>query len=100
MGYNLINPNDEFGLTRAMWFKEKQGASCMSPMLVFPKRNLRSEKRLPLVPMKPSGSIWTLPMGSPLPKQLAQVVKDGAYDPCRKESIDYNGGWSPECWLN
>jgi len=22
----VINPNDEFGLTRAMWFKEKQGA--------------------------------------------------------------------------
>ena len=21
----VINPNDEFGLTRAMWFKEKQG---------------------------------------------------------------------------
>ena len=23
----VINPNDEFGLTRAMWFKEKLGAS-------------------------------------------------------------------------
>ena len=23
----VINPNDEFGLTRAMWFKEKQNAS-------------------------------------------------------------------------
>ena len=23
----VINPNDEFGLTRAMWFKERQGAS-------------------------------------------------------------------------
>ena len=23
----VINPNDEFGLTRAMWFKEKQGAN-------------------------------------------------------------------------
>ena len=22
----VINPNDEFGLTRAIWFKEKQGA--------------------------------------------------------------------------
>ena len=22
----VINPNDEFGLTRALWFKEKQGA--------------------------------------------------------------------------
>ena len=22
----IINPNDEFGLTRSMWFKEKQGA--------------------------------------------------------------------------
>ena len=22
----IINPNDEFGLTRAMWFKEKEGA--------------------------------------------------------------------------
>ena len=22
----VINPNDEFGLTRAMWFKEKQSA--------------------------------------------------------------------------
>ena len=24
----VINPNDEFGLTRAMWFKEKQGCLC------------------------------------------------------------------------
>lgn len=24
----VINPNDEFGLTRAMWFKEKQGSQC------------------------------------------------------------------------
>ena len=23
----VINPNDEFGLTRAMWFKEKNGAT-------------------------------------------------------------------------
>ena len=23
----VINPNDEFGLTRAMWFKEKQNAT-------------------------------------------------------------------------
>ena len=23
----VINPNDEFGLTRAMWFKDKQGAT-------------------------------------------------------------------------
>ena len=23
----VINPNDEYGLTRAMWFKEKQGAT-------------------------------------------------------------------------
>ena len=23
----VIKPNDEFGLTRAMWFKEKQGAA-------------------------------------------------------------------------
>ena len=23
----VINPNDEFGLTRAMWFKEKDGAA-------------------------------------------------------------------------
>ena len=23
----VINPNDEFGLNRAMWFKEKQGSN-------------------------------------------------------------------------
>jgi electron transfer flavoprotein beta subunit len=26
----VINPNDEFGLTRAIWFQEQQGASCNS----------------------------------------------------------------------
>ena len=26
-GTIIINPNDEFGLTRAMWFKEKAGAT-------------------------------------------------------------------------
>ena len=35
----IINPNDEFGLTRAMWFKEKQGATVDVIMSVFRKLN-------------------------------------------------------------
>ena len=31
----VINPNDEFGLTRAIWFKEKNMLLSMSSMLVY-----------------------------------------------------------------
>jgi electron transfer flavoprotein beta subunit len=29
----VINPNDEFGLTRAIWFQEQQGATVTVKML-------------------------------------------------------------------
>ena len=48
----VINPNDEFGLTRAIWFKEKIMLLSMSSMLVFQIQSQHLEKHLRLVQTK------------------------------------------------
>ncbi|HPF11999.1 MAG TPA: electron transfer flavoprotein subunit beta/FixA family protein [Flavobacteriaceae bacterium] len=93
----VINPNDEFGLTRAMWFKEKQGASVHVANVGGPETEPTLRKALAIgadeairINMNPTD-------GFSVAKQLAQVVKDGAYDLilAGRESIDYNGGMVP-----
>jgi electron transfer flavoprotein beta subunit len=48
----VINPNDEFGLTRAIWFQEQQGATVTVAMLADRKQTLR--KALAIMQTKPS----------------------------------------------
>ncbi|SDB57064.1 electron transfer flavoprotein beta subunit [Flavobacteriaceae bacterium MAR_2010_188] len=93
----VINPNDEFGLTRAMWFKEKQGATVDVANVGGPETEPTLRKALAI------GADSAIRVNTPatdgyaVAKQLANVVKDGGYDLviAGRESIDYNGGMVP-----
>jgi electron transfer flavoprotein beta subunit len=93
----VINPNDEFGLTRAMWFKEKQGASVTVATVGLPTAEPTMRKALAIgadeairVNAEPTDGYFVA-------QQLANVIKDGGYDLiiAGRESIDYNGGMVP-----
>ncbi|MEQ3656744.1 MAG: electron transfer flavoprotein subunit beta/FixA family protein [Dokdonia sp.] len=93
----VINPNDEFGLTRAMWFKEKQGASVDVVNVGGPETEPTLRKALAI------GADTAIRVNTPavdgyqVAKELATVVKNGGYDLviAGRESIDYNGGMVP-----
>jgi len=93
----VINPNDEFGLTRAMWFKEKQGASV--DVVNVGGAETESTLRKALAIGADSAIRINTPAtdGFAVAKQLAKVVQDGGYDLviAGRESIDYNGGMVP-----
>lgn len=93
----VINPNDEFGLTRAMWFKEKQGAAVHVVNVGGPETEPTLRKALAIgadeairVNMNPTD-------GFSVAQQLSQVFQEGGYDLviAGRESIDYNGGMVP-----
>ncbi|OUR92612.1 electron transfer flavoprotein subunit alpha [Flavobacteriales bacterium 34_180_T64] len=93
----VINPNDEFGLTRAMWFKEKQGASVHVVNVGGPETEPTLRKALAI---GADGAIrvnTAATDGFAVAKQLANVVQEGGYDLviAGRESIDYNGGMVP-----
>ena len=93
----VINPNDEFGLTRAMWFKEKQGASVDVINVGGPETEPTLRKALAI------GADSAIRVNTPavdgfqVAKELSKVAKDGGYDLiiAGRESIDYNGGMVP-----
>ncbi|WP_276165589.1 electron transfer flavoprotein subunit beta/FixA family protein [Zobellia alginiliquefaciens] len=93
----VINPNDEFGLTRAMWFKEKQGATVHIATVGEASVEPTMRKALAIgadeairVNAAPTDGFFVA-------EQLANIIKDGAYDlvVAGRESIDYNGGMVP-----
>jgi len=93
----VINPNDEFGLTRAIWFQEQQGANVTVVNVGGPDTEPTLRKALAIganeairINAKPTDGFFVA-------KQLAEVVKQGQYDLviCGKESLDYNGGMVP-----
>ncbi|MFT4575264.1 MAG: electron transfer flavoprotein beta subunit [Polaribacter sp.] len=93
----VINPYDEFSLTRAMWLKEKQGAS----VTVVNVGNATTEPTLrKALAIGADDAIRVnaeATDGFFVAKQLAEVVKNGGYDLvlAGRESIDYNGGMVP-----
>jgi electron transfer flavoprotein beta subunit len=93
----VINPNDEFGLTRAMWFKEKQGASIDVVNVGGPETEPTLRKALAIGADTAIRVNTAATDGYAVAKQLANVVKNGAYDLviAGRESIDYNGGMVP-----
>jgi len=93
----VINPNDEFGLTRAMWFKEKQGASIDVVNVGGPETEPTLRKALAIGADTAIRVNATPTDGFYVAKQLANVVKNGGYDLviAGRESIDYNGGMVP-----
>ncbi len=93
----VINPNDEFGLTRAMWFKEKQGATVHVATVGEASTEPTIRKALAIgadeairVNAAPTDGFFVA-------QQLVEVVKNGSYDLviAGRESIDYNGGMVP-----
>lgn len=93
----VINPNDEFGLTRAMWFKEKQGAAVHVATVGSAAAEPTIRKALAIgadegirIDADPTDGLFVA-------RQLAHVVKEGGYDLviAGRESIDYNGGMVP-----
>ena len=93
----VINPNDEFGLTRAMWFKEKQGASVHVINVGGPETEPTLRKALAIGADEAIRVNAVASDGYYVAKQIANVVKEGEYDLVigGRESIDYNGGMVP-----
>ena len=93
----VINPNDEFGLTRAMWFKEKQNASVDVINVGGPETESTLRKAL-AIGADAAFRVNTVPTdGYAVAKELSKVAKEGQYDLiiAGRESIDYNGGMVP-----
>lgn len=93
----VINPNDEFGLTRAMWFKEKQGAT-VDIVTVGGKDTEPTIRKCLAIGADTAYRVDTQPLdGFQVAKELAKVAKDGEYDLviAGRESLDYNGGMVP-----
>lgn len=93
----VINPNDEFGLTRAIWFQEQQGAHVTVINVGGPETEPTLRKALAIgadeairINANPTDGFFVA-------KQLAQVIQTGGYDLiiAGKESLDYNGGMVP-----
>ena len=96
-GQFVINPNDEFGLTRAMWFKEKQGAS-VDVVNVGGAETEPTLRKALAIGADSAIRVNTPPTdGFQVAEELAEVVKNGNYDLviAGRESIDYNGGMVP-----
>jgi len=93
----VINPYDEFVLTRSMWFKERQGAS----VTVVNVGNAVTEPTLRkalAIGADDAIRVNTEPVdGMSVAKELAEIVKNGGYDLvlAGKESSDYNGQMVP-----
>ena len=93
----VINPNDEFGLTRAMWLKEKQGATLHVATVGTASVEPTMRKALAIgadeairIDAEPTDGLFVA-------GHLAVVIKNGSYDLviAGRESIDYNGGMVP-----
>ncbi|MCF6194523.1 MAG: electron transfer flavoprotein subunit beta/FixA family protein [Kangiellaceae bacterium] len=93
----IINPHDEYSLTRAMWLKEKQGASVT--VVNVGEATTESTLRKCLAIGADDAIRVNTPAtdGFQVAKELATVVKNGGYDVvlAGKESIDYNGQMVP-----
>ncbi len=93
----IINPNDEFGLTRAVWFQQKQlaevtvitvgDASCEPTLRKCLAIGANKAIRVDLNPTD----------GFQVAKQLSAHCKEEKYDLiiAGRESIDYNGAMVP-----
>jgi electron transfer flavoprotein beta subunit len=93
----IINPYDEFGLTRALWIKEQQGAQITVVNVGGPSTEPTLRKALAIgaddairIDREPNDSFAVA-------QEIAWLVKETDYDLiiCGMESIDYNGGQVP-----
>ena len=93
----VINPNDEFGLTKAMFLKEQNGATVTVVNVGGADAEPTLRKALAIGADSAIRVNAEAKDGFFVAKQLAEVVKNGNYDLviAGKESLDYNGGMVP-----
>jgi len=93
----VINPYDEFSLARAMWFKEKQGASITVITVGTSATEPSLRKSLAIGADDAIRIDSEATDGFAVAKQLAELVKENSYDLILmgRESIDYNGAMVP-----
>jgi electron transfer flavoprotein beta subunit len=93
----VINPNDEFGLTKAMFLKEKNGATITVVNVGGPDSEPTLRKALAIGADNAIRVNAEAKDGFFVAKQLTEVIKNGNYDLiiAGKESLDYNGGMVP-----
>jgi electron transfer flavoprotein beta subunit len=93
----VINPNDEFGLTKAMFLKEKSGATVTVVNVGGADAEPTLRKALAIGADNAIRVNTEAKDGFFVAKQLAEVVKNGNFDLviAGKESLDYNGGMVP-----
>lgn len=93
----VINPYDEFGLTRAMWIKEKNGGTVTVINVGGAETEPTLRKALAIgaddairIDANPTDGFFVA-------SQIAAVAKENNYDIiiAGRESIDYNGGQVP-----
>ena len=93
----VINPNDEFGLTRAIWFKEKVGASVYVLHVGQASADPTLRKALAI------GADKAIRIDTPaldafvVADQISNYLQANPYDLiiAGRESIDYNGSMVP-----
>ena len=93
----VINPNDEFGLTRAIWLKEKE--SCEVHVICVGKIDTDPILRKALaIGADQAFRVDTNPVdANQVAREISDFVKDKEYNLiiAGRESIDYNGGMVP-----
>ena len=93
----IINPNDEFGLIRAIWFKEKMGAT-VDVINVGIKNTEQTLRKALAIGADKAIRINTISKCSKVvAKSIAKYLESNQYDLiiAGRESIDYNGGMVP-----
>lgn len=93
----IINPNDEFGLTRAMWFKEKNGASVDVINVGGAETEATLRKALAIGADNAIRVNTAARDAQQVAKEIVTVMQQNSYDLviAGRESIDYNGGMVP-----
>lgn len=93
----IINPNDEFGLTRAMWFKEKNGATVDVVNVGGPETEATLRKALAIGADNAIRIDTQANEAFQVAQEIAAVIDENQYDLiiAGRESIDYNGGMVP-----
>ena len=93
----IINPNDEFGLTRAIWFQQKEGAK-VTVLTVGESSCEPILRKCLAIGADMAIRVDAIPKdGFFVANQISEICKKNKYDLiiAGRESIDYNGGMVP-----
>jgi len=93
----VINPNDEFGLTRAIWLKEKNNATVDVINVGLQDTETTLRKALAIGADKAIRINHDPKDGFSVAKFISNYINKNSYDLiiAGRESIDYNGGMVP-----